>query len=42
MTNEFRKAINNIVQGADAQEELDDAAEEVDDILEERDYFGLK
>lgn len=42
LTNEFRKAINNIVQGADVQEELDDAAEEVDDILEERDYFGLK
>ncbi len=42
LTNEFRKAINDIVQGADVQEKLDNAAERVDEILEERDYFGLK
>ncbi|MBS3766406.1 extracellular solute-binding protein, partial [Candidatus Bipolaricaulota bacterium] len=42
LTNEFRKAINDIVQGANVQKKLDNAAKKVDEILEERDYYGLK
>lgn len=42
LTNQFRQAINSIVQGADVQKTLDKAAKKVDEVIKEHDYYGIK
>lgn len=42
LSDEFRKAINDIVLGADVQKALDKAAKNVDTVIWEHDYYGLK